>query len=162
MMRAMFPHYPDLSFGDFLVLANTRFVNCHQRQETGFRNDHLVDDLRLGWHTEQFVRFYCRTPREVFAAISEDYIASGRCRQDMFPLTFTFSDNLNVELHAFLLDVGHRAEDVAFVVDADRVYPAEGGRDLGDRWESYYTPELKRFVRTRERLLFELFPQYDV
>ncbi len=161
-MRAMFPHYPDLTFGEFLLLASTRFVNRHQRKETGFHNDNFPEERRLGWHTEQFVRFYCVNPREVFRAIDESYIAEGRCRQDMFPVRFTFSDSLNGELHAFLLEIGHAPEDIAFILDAERIYPAEGGRALEDRWESYYTPELKRLVRTRERLLFQLFPQYDV
>ncbi|MDC0711356.1 hypothetical protein POL68_22995 [Stigmatella sp. ncwal1] len=161
-MRAMFPHYPELSFGDFLLLANTKFVNRYQRQETGFRNEHFPEERRLGWHTEQFVRFYCRQPREVFRAIDEAYIAEGRCRQDMFPVRFTFSESLNGELHAFLREAGHAPEDIAFILDAAKIYPEEGGRAPEDRWESYYTPELKHLVRTRERLIFELFPQYDV
>jgi hypothetical protein len=161
-MRAMFPHYPELSFGDFLRLANTKFVNRYQRQETGFRNGNFPEERRLGWHTEQFVRFYCRQPREVFSAIDEAYIAGGRCRQDMFPVRFTFSESLNGALHAFLREVGHAPEDIAFILDAAKIYPDEGGREPGDTWQSYYTPELKHFVRTRERLLFELFPQYDV
>lgn len=161
-MRAMFPHYPDLSFGEFLLLANTKFVNRHQREETGFRNEHFPEERRLGWHTEQFVRFYCVNPREVFSTIDEDYLATGRCRRDMFPVTFTFSEDLNRGLHAFLLERGHAPEALAFILDAEKIYPAEGGRAPEDRWETYYTPELKRLVRTRERLIFSLFPQYDV
>ncbi len=162
VMRAMFPHYPDLSFGEFLLLANTRFVNNQEGVEMGYRNDRFTEDRCLGWHTEQFVRFYCKTPREVFRAIDEHYIFNGRCRGDMFPVRFLFSENLNCELHAFLREIGHALDDIAFVLDAERAYPVEGGRALEDRWERYYTPELKRFVRTRERLLFQLFPQYDV
>lgn len=161
-MRAMFPHYPDLSFGEFLQLANTKFVNRHHREETGFRNEHFPEDRRLGWHTEQFVRLYCQRPRDVFRAIDEDFITQGRCREALYPVRFTFAEDLNRGLHAFLREVGHKPEDIDFILDAEKIYPAEGGRSPEDRWESHYTPELKRFVRTRERLLFQLFPQYDV
>lgn len=161
-MREMFPHYPELSFGEFLQLANTLFVSRYQGKDTGFHNPSFPEDRKLGWHTEQFVRFYCVHPREVFAAITEGYIAEGRCRQDMFPIRFLSAENLNTELHAVLGELGHAPDEIAFVRDADRIYPAEGGRASGDRWETYYTPELKRLVRTRERLLFQLFPKYDV
>jgi len=161
-MRDMFPHYPDLSFAEFLQLANTRFVNCHRGQETGYRNRHLTDDRQLGWHTEQFVRFYGVRPAEVFARITEGYLAEGQCRHDLFPIRFLFSERLNDDLYDLLREVGHAADDLAFVRDADRIYPAEGGRARDDPWEAYYTPELKQYVRTRERLLFQLFPHYDV
>jgi hypothetical protein len=43
------------------------------------------------------------------------------------------------------------------------VLPDDGLRDRPehDPWQSYYTPELKDFVRTRERLLFGHFPEFD-
>jgi len=161
-MRDMFPHYPELSFGEFLELANARFVGCHQGKDTGFHNASFPEDRRLGWHTEQFVRFYCAEPREVFAALTEDGIAEGRCRRAMFEIRFLTAERLNVGLHAFLGELGHAPDAIAFVRGAERIYPDEGGRAAEDRWESYYTPELKRLVRTRERLLFQLFPEYDV
>jgi len=160
-MREMFPHYPELSFDEFLQLANTRFVGRHQSKDTGFHNTHFGGDRRLGWHTEQFVRFYCVNPRDVFAALTEGSIAEGRWRESLFPVRFLSAENLNSELHAFLRELGHPADAIAFVRDADRIYPAEGGRAAEDRWEAYYTPELKRRVRTWERLLFQMFPEYD-
>ena len=37
-----------------------------------------------------------------------------------------------------------------------------GRRRRTDRtWRDYYSPELKEWVRRKERFLFELFPQYD-
>ena len=43
------------------------------------------------------------------------------------------------------------------------VLPGEGAvRPEGDRWQSHYTPELYDYVRTHERLLFRLFPEFDV
>jgi hypothetical protein len=160
-MRAMFPHYPELSFGEFLHLANTRFVGVHQRRDTGFHNQRFPEERRLGWHTEQFVRFYCRNPREVFRALDEDMIASGAYREHMVPVCFTFSERLNQGLHDFLLGIGFDPRDIEFILGADKIFPAEGGRASGDRWQDYYTPELAGLVRTRERLLFHMFPEYD-
>lgn len=161
-MRRLFPHYPDLSFADYLELANTAFIGCFQQQPTGFVNNNFAPQDRLGWHTEHFVRFYFENAREVFARIDEDYIDRGLYREDMHEVRFLRVDRLNQELHDFLVEVGHDPRDLEFVLSAERVLPAEGGREPGDRWQDYYTPELIEFVRTRERLLFKIFPELDL
>jgi hypothetical protein len=160
-MRALYPHYPDISFAEFIHLANTLFVNCHLGQPTGFVNRNFPPDRGLGWQTEQFVRFYFRGPRAVFARLDETSFDSGSFRKDMYDVRFLPVERLNQSLYELLLGFGHSPEEIAFVRSAQKVFPVEGGRDLEDRWQDYYTPEIRDTVRTRERLLFELFPQFD-
>ena len=50
---------------------------------------------------------------------------------------------------------------VAFVRSVPKIFPLEGGRTEEQAWPRYYTPELKRLVRERERLLFAMFPEFD-
>ena len=160
-MCEAYPHFPDLSFAEFLELANTRFVNCHRGAPTGFVNDNFPPERRLGWHTENFVRFFFRNPRQAYAGLGPGSIESGDFQGDMFPVHFLRTARLRQGLHDFLLS-WHRPEDVDFILSAERVLPEEGGRrPAGDRWESYYTPALKDFVRTRERLIFRLFPELE-
>ena len=97
-MRARYPRYPELSFAEFVQMANTLFLNRHQREETGFFNDRFPEERRLGWHTEQFVRFYCREPRAVFQSLDEESLASGRFREALFPLHITRAEQLNQQL----------------------------------------------------------------
>ncbi len=160
-MRRMFPHYPELSFAEYLKLANTGFAGCYRGRSNGFENHHLPPGRRLGWHTEQFIRFYFRNPREVFARIDEDYIAEERFRGDLFEVRFLRTGRVNRELYELLAEIGHPPRDLEFILSAAKVFPAEGGRQRGDRWQDYYTPELTEFVRTRERLLFKIFPEFD-
>ncbi|OJH40969.1 sulfotransferase family 2 domain-containing protein [Cystobacter ferrugineus] len=161
-MKALHPHYPELSFDEFVRMANTLFLNCHQGRETGFRNERLADPFRPGWHTEQFIRFYCHEPRTVFASLDEEALVSRRYRQSLFPVHFLRSEFLNHQLHDFLLGLGMPRERISFILDEPKVFPEGGGRDEASHWQDHYTPELKRFVRSRERLLFEMFPEYDV
>jgi hypothetical protein len=160
-MRALYPHYPDLSFAEFVHLANALFVNCHMGRPTGFVNRNFPPGRGPGWQTEQFVRFYFREPREVFARLDENSLDSGAFRKDMYDVRFLPVERLNQSLYELLLGLGHSPEEIAFVRSAEKVFPVEGGRDLEDRWQDYYTPEIRDSVRTRERLLFELFPQFD-
>jgi hypothetical protein len=160
-MRALYPHFPDLSFGEFLHLANTRFVNCYEGRPTGFVNRNFPPGREPGWHTEQFVRFYFRDPRQAYARLDEAALGSGSFRRDMYDVTFLPVERLNEALYELLLGFGHPPGEIDFVRSAEKVFPVEGGRVSQDRWQSYYTPEIRDFVRTHERLLFELFPQYD-
>lgn len=77
----------------------------------------------------------------------------------MFDVRFIHTERLNWELHAFLLEAGFPAADVAFVPELGRILPDGKGRTERQRWEHYYTPELKAEVRRRERWLFLLFPE---
>jgi hypothetical protein len=162
VMRAMFPHHPDISFEEFLELANTKFMNCHRGAPNGFVNENFPPERRLGWHTESFVRFYFHDPRKVYARLDEEAIESGGYRRDMHDVHFLHTENLRQELHDFLLSVGHSPKDVAFILSSERVLPDDGlKRPDNDPWQSHYTPALKALVRTRERLLFRHFPEFD-
>lgn len=161
-MREMFPHWPDISFEEFLELANARFVSCHRRAPNGYVNDRFPPERRLGWHTESFVRFYFRDPRQVFARLDEDAIESGSYLHDMYDVHFLRTDHLRQGLHDYLLGLGHRPEDLAFILSSQKVVPQDAyKRPDNDPWQSYYTPALRDFVRTRERLIFRLFPEFE-
>ncbi|MDP9120667.1 MAG: sulfotransferase family 2 domain-containing protein [Acidobacteriota bacterium] len=161
-MREMFPHYPDITFEEFLGLANSKFMNCFRRVPTGFVNDNFPPERRLGWHTEGFVRFFFHHPREVYARLDEETIESGGFARDMFDVHFLRTANLRQGLHDYLLSLGHRPADLAFILASERVLPDDGHRrPKNDPWQSYYTPELRELVRTRERLIFRHFPDLD-
>jgi hypothetical protein len=159
-MRDLFPHYPDLTFGEFVQLANARFLNCHQGRPTGFVNRRFPPGRELGWHSEQFVRFYLRRPQEAFGRLDEDSLARRTFLADLYPVHFLPFEDLNGGLYEWLRQIGHPPEAIEFIKTAAKVFPAEGGRPPEDRWQSYYTPEVRDFIRTRERLLFEVFPQH--
>jgi hypothetical protein len=163
VMREMYPHYPDITFAEFLELANTKFVSTHRGAPNGYVNESLPPERRLGWHTESFVRFYFHNPRQVYARLTDDEIESGSYVRDMYDLHFLRTGNLRRELHDYLISVGQKPEDVAFILGSERILPDDGLHDRpeGDPWETYYTPALKEYVRTRERLIFRHFPDFD-
>lgn len=160
-MRGLYPHYPELTFAEFLRLANTLFVNCYRGQPTGFVNRNFSPGREPGWHTEQFVRFYFRRPQQAFACLDESSLASGAFLSGMYDVRFLPVERLNEALYELLLGFGHPRERIAFIPSQEKVFPVEGGRPAEDRWQGYYTPEVRDFVRTRERLLFSLFPQFE-
>lgn len=148
--RRAYPRFPDLSFDDFVHLTNAVAVPaCDAVAEP------------VGFHTYQFIEFFARDPEAAWRGLCN---GTDRERWALETRDVEFLDQarLNADLHAFLLRMGYAAGDVAFVRDADRIWPPEGGRPAGDDWRRYYSPDMKTYVRRRDRLLFERFPQFDV
>jgi hypothetical protein len=150
-----FPTYPDLGFADYLEAVN----------ET-WRTPEEDDTYSIGPLTDQFIRFYFKNPPEVRKKLDEEYFRSGRYKADMFDVHFIRTDRLNQELYEFLAAQGYPPDQLSFIMQLKRVLPElppEGRRRaVQQRWQDYYTPDLKRFVQRRELPLFTLFPEFDV
>lgn len=134
-------------------LSNEAFCDLGNRQ--------LKGEEALGLRTEQFVKFYFKSPRRTFRRIDDDYIGAEKYREDMFDVRFIHTERLNQELYEFLSEMGYESDDLAFILDLGKILPEGKGRSAEQKWEKYYTPELKQFVQEKERLLFKLFPEYD-
>jgi hypothetical protein len=147
-----FPRFPDLSFGEYVELSELVFY----APEGG------DSDAAPGPLTREFMHFYFRDKARAFARFGDDYIESRAYEADMYPLRFLRQERLNQDLHDFLATAGYDPADLAFIPGLGKMLPHEGGRSPEQAWEGYYSPELKRRVRHRERLLFSMFPQFDV
>ncbi len=146
-VRAEYPAYPELTFAEFVELANCRLLRCPAAD--------------LGFHTQQFIDYFFDDPEAIYPQFDEAYVHSEACRRALAPLHFVHTEHLNIELHAFLLTMGCDPAEIAFILDAEKIFPPEGGRTPDQTWERYYTPELKAVVRQRERWLFSLFPEFE-
>lgn len=121
------------------------------------------------WKRPEYRRSFARvrsfddfvlTAGEEWGSLTEQFLRFYDGRTD--DVRFLMTEHLNESLHGFLAEMGYAAEGIAFVRGLERILPGGKGRDPAQRWEAYYTPELKQLVRTREDALFAMFPQYDV
>jgi hypothetical protein len=147
-----FSRFPQLSFGEYVELSDLVF-HAPQGGNT---------DASPGPLTREFMHYYFRDKSQSIARFNDEYIDSRAYEADMHPVRFLRQDRLNQDLHDFLAKAGYDQTDLAFIPGMGRVLPREGGRSPDQSWQRYYTPELKQRVRYRERLLFALFPQFDV
>ena len=67
-IRQRYPHFPELSFAEYLSVAIETF---HE-----LTNSEFEADDRLGWHTEHFVRLFFHDPAKVFPSIDKEYLES--------------------------------------------------------------------------------------
>jgi len=150
---SQFPTFPAISFEQFMKLMAMVF---NQPPHQNF-----YDPTALGRCTVEFVNDCFYEPGEVLKKINEDYVGSGAYKDDMFTVHFIFTHKLNQQLHQFLLEQGYPEENIQFIIDKKKVLPQGKGRGNDQKWEKYYTPELKELVRKKDWLLFELFPEFD-
>lgn len=152
--KERYSSFPNLSFEEYLRLEAAAYGSP--------QNSEFDSEQAIGLQTEQFLQFYCREPEKVLPFIDDDYIMQRRYEAELTDIRFIKTSRLNQELHDFLLEMGCDVEDLAFILPMGKVLPGGKGRRKDQRWQDYYTPELKRNVRQRERLLFSMFPEFDV
>jgi hypothetical protein len=144
--------FPDLTFEQWMTLQSEAFSETAKT-----RGPHAA----LGLQTEHFIKHHFKDALNVLPRVTEEYVASGRYRRDMYDVTFVRTDRLNDDLYRFLSGMNYDAEDLQFIRSHQRVIPG-ADRRLSKKWQQYYSPALKQEIRRKEWLLFTLFPEFDL
>ena len=177
-VRQRYPAYPDLTFGEFVHLANSALVAQSS-----------APDARdaPGFHTQQFIEYLFLDPDRAYRQLSDPVAWRTVWNAELDGLRFLDQRRLNEDLHDFLLSMHYGPAEIAFVLGAGRIRPLQpdgsltpswteehaaglglpvqrANRSQADdqRWRRYCDPEIKAFIREKERWLFEYFPQFDV
>jgi hypothetical protein len=148
-----YAHFPDLQFGEYVKLMNAAFC------KSGAHRTGRIP--RMGLQSETLVKYTFLNAQATLQNADETYLSSGRYKEDMFDVRFIRIHRLNTDLHAFLLGMGYRREDLDFILGLGKILPGGRGRKEGQKWEKYFTPELKAEVRRMEWFFFYLFPEFD-
>lgn len=151
-----YPHFPNLNFAEFIKLTDQAFdvhFDCPKEVWSQF-----------GWRTRSFVDYYFKHPATAFPRMLVDnYIESNSYKDDLYNgLHFLRTKNLNQNLYDFLLANDYHKTDIEFILEMKKVLPLGKGRTDEQKWEQYFTPELKAEIRRKDRILFEMFPEFDV
>ena len=175
-VRARYDSYPDLAFDEYVTAVNDwRLWPPGDRAEGA----EIEKAGNIGLFTWMFIRFLALSPHSAFAAARE--FGSTGLSVVLYPqINFLRTDRLNQDLHDWLVRVGFSPSDVSFILDADRIgrqgsvtslAPGEqmpittnqtkGTHAATRAWRDYFDSRLKAFVRQREHLLFELFPDFE-
>lgn len=147
-----YPSYPDLTFEQFVYLTNEMALPYRSA-------NHPADTP--GRHTQEFVKLFFRHPDAAYPRLLDATFTATVPDDELQGIRFVDQTRLNDELAELLTEWGYPASEVRAVRDAEPIWPPGSGRDPGSAWEPHYTPELKTFVRHKERWLFEWFPRWQ-
>lgn len=144
-LRARFPHFPDLSFDEYVemnLISGTGKVPNNER-------------LLIGNQTIQFIRMYCRNPEAVIAGLSfDDETSLQLILSDLGDVRFLRCGNINDDMANYLAEFGYSPSEVDFCRCHPPVNAAPASNaDLAQVW----TPIALDYVGRNERLLFAVF-----
>jgi hypothetical protein len=151
--KSKFANFPNLTFIQFMQLL------CEAYNDAP--NNNFDNEIAIGHYTIDFLRNHFYEPNSSVWKISSDYFSSGDYKNDMFPTHFILTHTLNQQLYDFLLEQGYPKNAIEFILKKEKVLPLGKGRSNEQKWEKYYTPELKKLVRKKDSFLFEMFPEFD-
>jgi len=121
------PSYPDLSFEEFVHLANEHWLD---------KDNQGVDvDRSLGWHTIAFVNWYCRNAEELLRYNEGRPLTADRIRESLYTDSFLRTNRLNRDLHDYLHGLGLPESKLEFILESPKIMPREGGRTEAQKWE---------------------------
>ena len=149
----------NLDFETFVYLADSYFKGFYQSEVNGFNNTKASSPL--GWHSEQYFRFFFKDSEQIFNQLTETDIESQSYLENHKSVFFLHNENLNQDLHGYLSQFDHKPESLETILQSAPILPEGGTTRTEKKWQQFYTKELWQFVRQRERILFQLFPQYD-
>ncbi len=150
-LKKDFPNYPDITFDEFYQMTNKYGRHL-------LLGDKLSPKVEVGTQTIEFIKFFFENPTEIInEKLTDDYIDSGAFKKDLPDIKFLHTENLNQELHDFLLTMKLPKAEVDFIVNKGRINVS---KRRSKKWENYISPETQAMIRQKERMLFMLFPEY--
>lgn len=148
-----YPHFPNLSFGEYYDMMHV-FGRANRLRGIEPKTD-------IGLYTIQFIQFYFKNPEKVLASLDDSYIERGLFREDMGEnIRFIHQENLNTELKQFLSEIGFNADELTIVDKAKRINVTKGMADSARPQHDVADREIVQAILRRDRLLFQLFPEY--
>lgn len=115
----------------------------------------------VGFAASEFAAYFCKESDLVLSQPTEAQMAT-EFERSKYNVQFLRMETLNEQLYQFLRERGYPEERVAFIRTKDKIFPGRQTRSASDSADKFFTPELKALVRQKERLLFALFPEYDI
>jgi len=147
-IKSHWPHFPSLSFQEFLDFSE-QFGDNHL-----IWNNKIVDDL--GSQTKQFFWFFMKAPFDVIPNIDNKFIEQRKYRETLAGIHFLRTDQINFDLYQLLKEQGIPEKKIQFVLKASKVNQTKKVSSI----KEYFTDGQIERILHKERVLFDLFPEF--
>jgi hypothetical protein len=150
--KSVYPQFPELSFTEFMDLIHRPQLDYDPESEA-----------YLGVATYHLFQFYSLHP--ISHVVQKHWIANRQYETDLANVHFLRTHCLNQDLYDFLCRIGYPHERIRHICKQGKILPRQVDarfKRRTEKWEVYYTPELKQFVRQHDDIIFRLFPEFDV
>lgn len=117
------------------------------------------DPKYTGWLTCEFLAFYFNTEDriKILDSSSAGVYELGLVSELMYNVHFLETSALSSDLCNFMLQMGYDRRKVGYIKDMKKVFSHRKGES---KYIKYYTNDMISEVLEKERLLYDLFPEY--
>jgi len=151
--KTKFKNYPDLTFQEFIELQYDAFSFPS--------NSEFSNENGIGLLSKKFLSTYVEDPERIANEFINGTISSKILDEKFLSnINFLLTHNLNMGLYDFLKQLDFKEDEIKFIIKKEKVLPLGKGRTKEQKWETYYTEDLKQLILKKDRLLFELFPEF--
>jgi len=151
-----YPTFPDLSFEQYYEMI-------HKYSRDGYYNngDRNINEHKhyFGIYTLLFIQFYSKKPDALINELDNDSIDIEKFKSEFSDIVFLKQENLNNELKSFLIKMGYDEEKVNRIDSMEKVNVSN---DKKNSLKNFITDEILEQINEREKLFFEMFPEYKV
>ncbi|MDD4274565.1 MAG: sulfotransferase family 2 domain-containing protein [Desulfobacter postgatei] len=140
-----FHNFPDLSFKEFYeMLALSAEGECKKN---------------IGAETVRFIKFFFKDPQKTFDNYNDGYMSKKEYLKDMPEIFFIHQENLNAELYNFLLCLNYPENKISFIKNENKINVTPRTKNES-KISDFFSSEMIMDVLERDKLLFDLFPEY--
>lgn len=151
--KTKFKNFPNLTFQEFIELQYDTFSFPG--------NGEFSDENGIGINSKIFLSTYVEDSQRIANGFINGTISSKMLdKKFLSNINFLLTHNLNTRLYDFLKEMGFEEDKIKFIIKKEKVLPLGKGRTKEQKWEKYYTEDLKQLILNKDRLLFELFPEF--
>ncbi len=144
VIRNRFPHYPGLSFEEYLELTDMAIP---------YFVGHGIPSAEIGLLSIQFIQMFFKSPELVLANITDEYIDSDQVFEDLAEIRFLRQENLKEDMKLFLKDYEFSIEDLDGI---DRINKVNVSRRKSADRSMLLSPALMEKIKHKERIIYKL------
>ncbi|GGW86985.1 sulfotransferase family 2 domain-containing protein [Alteromonas halophila] len=143
-----FPHFPDLSFDEYVDLTELGVEHGRLGRPPG----------NLGSQTVQFIQMFFNNPESTLEKVDDKYLENQQYLKDVPAITFLRQETLNEDLAEFLIQKGFSADDVNFILNMKKINTTNSEKVAGAVW----TPKTLSYVKHKEKAMFDIFREKGI
>lgn len=144
--------FPDISFEQYLRLMVASFNKP--------ANQDFDNPDQIGHYTTSFMRLFSKNPKAENSTNIDHYFREDQFREDLFAVDFLTTSGLNRQLYNYFRQLDYAPSDLDFILQKEKVLPQGKGRSKDQKWQKYYSDELRQLIWEKDAPLFRLIPQF--
>lgn len=150
LLNQMYGNYFEMSFKNYVYMLNDRKILNSVYPPFNFLSE-------VGNLSHQLIQFYFTNPDSTLMLMDDKYFVKELYRNEMCSVHFLKTEHLNNDLFHFLEKYDYEPAELSNIKSHYKVNTSD---KRFSKLHQYFDDELINYVMNKEKLFFQLFPEY--